>query len=190
MIRYVRRREVLKAGAVLATAAGFGVMSKPSFALPLSLTVVEEVGVPESRRFAAKLKETGYVARTICVDRSLTALLCELDDCRGLVVGLSSDPVAMIAGQLLIERGARSHLQWRHRQHADGHWHHQLHTTTPSVRNQPGSWPQGVAQRLLDALSAEAGQIENSCEAHGCTLARSSPGMLVSWAHEIAWRHS
>lgn len=179
-----KRREFLGAGALGAAAAGFCTLPGSSPAFARQTTIVEESASPESRLFAATLADSGLAGRTIRLDRSLNVLLHELDDPVGLVMGLTSDPAAMIAGQLLVERGARPKLLWRHH-YASGSWHHQTQGASGLLEGSAAAWPVAVAHRLCDTLGGRSAERANVCSSGACDLAAKSPGLLVSWAYEI-----
>ena len=179
-----KRRDFLGAGALGATVAGLGVLPGTAAARARRMIVVEETSSPESRLFAATLAGSGLVGRTIRLDRSLNVLLHELDDADGLIVGLTSDPAAMIAGQLLVERGARSALQWRHH-YEGGRWQHQTEGAARLLEGSAAAWPVAVAHLVSDVIGAKTESRLNSCKSGSCDIAASSPGLLASWVYEI-----
>lgn len=185
----VRRREVLGAGALGAAAAGFGSLPGPARARNRHVTLVEESAIPESRQFASTLANASTAARIIRIDRSLSGLLHELEDSAGLIVGLTSDPAAMIASQLLVERGASPRLVWRHH-YASGRWHHQTEGAPRLLASATIAWPVAVAHEVRDAIDGKPGHHTNACNSGFCSLAPSSPGMLISWAFEIGGTRS
>lgn len=180
----IKRREFLGAGALGATVAGLCVLPGAASARARSVTVIEETASPESRIFAATLAESGVVDRTIRLDRSLNVLLHDLDDVDGLIVGLTSDPAAMIAGQVLVERGARPALQWRHH-YTGGRWQHRTESAARLLEGAAAAWPVAVAHLVRDALGAPTEARLNTCKSGSCGIAASSPGLLASWVYEI-----
>jgi hypothetical protein len=185
----VRRREVLGAGALGAAAAGLGGLSGPASARNRHVTLIEESAVPESQLFASAFADAGMVARIIRIDRSLGGLLHELEEATGLIVGLTSDPAAMIASQLLVERGANPRLVWKHHYEL-GQWRHQTEGAPRLIESTALAWPAAVAHAVRDAIGGKSDRRSNTCNSGTCTLAPSSPGMLVSWAFEIGGRQS
>lgn len=180
----VKRREVLGAGALGAAAAGLGGLSGPASARNRFVTVIEESAVPESRQFASAFADFGTAARIIRIDRSLGGLLHELENTAGLVFGLTSDPAAMIASQLLVERGANPRMVWKHH-YASGRWHHQTESAPRLLEIATHAWPVAVAHEAHDAIGGKPGHPSNTCYSGTCALAPNSPGMLVSWVYEI-----
>lgn len=180
----IKRREFLGAGALGATVAGLGVLPGAASARARRVTVIEETASPESRMFAATLAESGVVGRTIRLDRSLNVLLHGLDDTDGLVVGLTSDPAAMIAGQVLVARGARPALLWRHH-YTGGRWQHRTEGAAQLLQGAAAAWPVAVAHLVRDALGAPTEARLNTCQSGSCDIAASSPGLLASWVYEI-----
>ena len=185
----VRRREVLGAGALGAAAAGLGGLSGPALARNTPATLIEESAVPESRMFASTFADVGLAARVIRIDRSLGGLLHELDEATGLIVGLTSDPAAMIASQLLVERGANPRLVWKHH-YESGKWRHQTEGAPRLLESATLAWPAAVAHAVRDAIGGKSDRRSSTCNSGSCALALSSPGMLVSWAFEIGGRQS
>ncbi|WP_230206928.1 hypothetical protein [Novosphingobium sp. Gsoil 351] len=175
---------MLGAGALGAVAAGLNGLSGPASARNRLVTLVEESAIPESRQFVSAFAASGTTARIIRIDRSLGGLLHELEDTAGLIVGLTSDPVAMIASQLLVERGANPRLTWKH-DYALGQWHHQTEGAPRLLKNATLAWPVAVAHEVRDAIGGKSERRPNTCDSGTCALAPSSPGMLVSWAYEI-----
>lgn len=179
-----KRREFLGAGALGAAVAGLGALPGTAAARARKVTVVEESASPESRLFGATLRESGLVERTVRLNRSLNGLLEQLEETDGLVVGLTSDPAAMIAAQLLIERGARPALLWRH-QYAAGRWQHQTEGAPRLLESAAAAWPAAVAHLVHDAIGEGAASRASTCHSGSCDLAASSPGLLASWVYEI-----
>ena len=185
MVWDVRRRELLGAGAVGAATAGFvGFSSAAASERWRAITLVEESGTPESVQFASAMTAGGRTARIIRVDRSLNGLLVELEESTGLVVGLTSDPAAMIAGQLLVERGARERLWWQHH-YGEGRWRHRTGGARRLLESSTRAWPVAIAHEVRNAVDGKSRPASNTCVSGSCALAASSPGMLVSWAYEI-----
>lgn len=186
----VSRRVVLGAGALGATAAGLATaLSGAASARNRRLTLVEETSVPESRQFAGAIAEAGWGESILRVDRTLNALLHALEQPTGLIVGLTSDPAAMIAGQLLGERGARERLVWQHH-YVGGRWRHSVESAPRLLEAASLAWPVAVAHHFRDTIANNFGANKAAgargiCDSNSCALAPSSPGMLVSWAYEI-----
>lgn len=185
----VRRREVLGAGALGVATAGLVGLSVSASGRNRLVSILEESAVPESRLFASAIADAGMAARTIRIDRSLGGLLYELEEFTGLIVGLTSDPAAMIARQLLVERGASPRLLWKHH-YQSGQWRHQTEGAPHLIESATLAWPAAVAHAVCDAIGGKSERHSNTCNSGTCALARSSPGMLVSWAYEIGGRKS
>lgn len=186
----VSRRAVIGGGAVGLAAAGisFGVSTAAGSARPV--VVIEEGAIPESRQFAEALVNSGAAGRIIRVDRSLNSLLDELTDPEARFAGLTSDPAAMIAAQLLVERGGRPLLQWRHH-YASGRWMHQTAGTPPLLASARSGWPTALAHHVRDTIiGSRASDGPVLCQSGACALAASSPGMLVSWVIEVGDQRS
>jgi hypothetical protein len=185
----VSRRAVLGGGAVGLAAAGisFGVSTAGPPVRPV--VVIEESAIPESRQFAEALVDSGHAARIIRVDRSLNSLLHELTDTNARFAGLTSDPAAMIAAQLLVERGGRPILQWRHH-YASGRWTHQTAGTPPLLASARSGWPTALAHHVRDTIGSPGSDRPVLCQSGACALAASSPGMLVSWVIEAGDQRS
>lgn len=185
----VRRREVLGGAALGIAAAGFGLGKAHAASGLQRVTLVEETSIPESRHFAQAFAEAGHPARIIRIDRSLNGLLDELADAEGLMIGLTSDPAAMIAGQLLAERGAQPRLQWKH-VYQDGRWQHRTHGMSGLLEKTRAAWPGALAHQLRGALAGNHAGDTALCRSGACDLAAGSPGMLVSWAIDVGGRIS
>ncbi|MDB5697598.1 MAG: hypothetical protein JWN69_402 [Alphaproteobacteria bacterium] len=184
------RRDVLSAGA---GAAGVGVIGLAPFAGSAQaaagqpqVRVVAEVGAPESRRFASAFARSKIIA----VSPGLTELLDPLNvdvvagALAGTVVGLTSDPAAMIAEQLLVERGGRPLFRWVHRYEGGG-WRHDVDAAVGALARSGGAWPVALAGIVADKLALASGNPPQTCFSGPCLLARRSPGLLVSWAYEM-----
>lgn len=184
----VSRRGVIGGGAVGLAAAGIG-FAAPATALARNVVVIEESAIPESRQFAETLVDSGDCARLICIDRSLNGLLHELTDTSSRFTGLTSDPAAMIAAQLLLERGGRPLLQWTHH-YASGRWAHQTAGAPALLESSRNGWPTALAHHLRSILGSVATDSPALCHSGACGLAGSSPGMLVSWVIEVGGRVS
>lgn len=185
----IRRRDVLGACAAGAAATGLG-----SFLLRMprahhGVTLVEESAVPESRQFASALAVGGSVDKVIRIDRSLNGLLEELEAPVGMIVGLTSDPAAMIAGMVLSHRGAYSRLLWQHH-YTDSRWVHQTVGEARLLEAAAHDWPVAVAQKLRDAVDGRSEPSANICTSAECSLPDSSPGMLTSWVYELEGHRS
>lgn len=180
----VTRRDLLGVGAMGAATFGLAGLRGPVSDRSGHLTLVVETAVPESRQFADAIAETGWSRRILRIDRSLNGLLDELKEPTGLVAGLTSDPAAMIAGQLLAERGARERLLWQHH-YSGGRWRHSIESAPLLLKGTSVGWPVAVAHHLRDAMTHYPGGARSICHSNECALAAGSPGMLVSWAYEI-----
>lgn len=185
----IRRRQVLGVGALGTAALGLGnfvpLASRPDRAV----TLLEESAVPESRQFASALVDSGFASKVTRIDRSLNGLLEELEAPAGMIIGLTSDPAAMIAGLLLSERGAYSRLLWQHH-YADGRWQHRTGGAPRLLEAATRDWPIAVAHKVRDAVDGRSEQFASTCSSGGCSLPASSPGMLVSWVYELEGRRS
>ena len=185
----VSRRAVIGGGAAGLAAAGisFGVSTAAASARPV--VVIEESAIPESRQFAEALVNSGHAARVVRIDRSLNGLLHELADSEAHFAGLTSDPAAMIAAQLLVERGGRPLLQWKHH-YASGRWTHRTDGTPPLLASARSGWPTALAHHVRDTIGGRGSDGPALCQSGGCALAASSPGMLVSWVIEVGDQRS
>lgn len=180
----ISRRTVLSGGAIGAAAAGLGFGNGALAEQARKLIVVEETEVPESRQFASTFATRGHAAHIIRIDRSLNGLLHELDVTDGLLVGLTSDPVAMIAAQVLVGSGARPLLQWSHH-YRRMRWEHRTDGAPELLARASTGWPTVLAHHMQDALGGGAKGGAPRCESGSCRLDGKSPGMLVSWAFEV-----
>lgn len=178
------RRAVMGGGAVGLASAGMGLGVSTAAAPMRKVVVIEESAIPESRQFAETLINAGDVARVIRIDRSLNGLLHELTDTSSSFAGLTSDPAAMIAAQLLVERGGRPLLTWKHH-YASGRWTHQTAGASVLLQTAHNGWPTALAHRVRDAISSTGSDGLAICRSGSCALAGSSPGMLVSWVIEV-----
>lgn len=185
----VTRRAAMSGGAVGLAAAGAGFAVSPASARAPATIIVEESAVPESRQFAEAFANAGHSARIVSVDRSLNGLLHELDasDCR--FAGLTSDPAAMIAAQLLLERGGRPVLRWTHYYGGRG-WTHTTAGAPSLLRQASNGWPTALAHHVRDMFDAPEGNAMYACRSRSCGLPASSPGMLVSWVIEVGVNRS
>ena len=180
----LRRRDVLGAGALGTAAVGLGTLARSEPGRSRTVTLVEESGVPESRQFASALIDSGFAGEVIRIDQSLNGLLHELDATTGTIIGMTSDPVAMIAGQLLGERGALARQFWQHH-FAGGRWRHRTEGSVRLIENTTHAWPVAVAQQLQSAIDNSSPQVSHDCTSGPCALLARSPGMLVSWVYEF-----
>jgi hypothetical protein len=185
----VRRRDVLGAGALGTAVVGLGSLPQLASTSNRTVTLVEESGVPESRQFASALVDSGFAGKVIHIDRSLNGLLEELETTSGIVIGLTSDPAAMIAGQLLGERGASPQHLWQHH-YAGGRWRHQTEGAPRLIEATTYAWPVAIAQQLQSVISGKPAQVSTTCNSGICGLLASSPGMLVSWVFEFKGHQS
>lgn len=178
---YIRREVfgVFGAGALGALGLGPLVGGARAEAAP-RLTVVAETGAPESRRFATALAS----AELLAVSPAMTELLGGIGAGADAVVGLTSDPTAMVARQLLLERRARPIFRWVHR-YESGEWHHDIDAAAGPLSGSGSGWPAALAAIVGRRLGA-AGSDRVSCASGPCPLARRSSGLLVSWAFETA----
>ncbi len=180
----LKRRDVLGAGALGTAAVGLGALARSEPGRSRTVTLVEESGVPESRQFASALIDNGFAGEVIRIDPSLNGLLYELEATTGTIIGMTSDPVAMIAGQLLGERGAHARQFWQHH-FAGGRWRHRTEGSVRQIENTTHAWPVAVAHQLQSAIGNRSPQVSNDCTSGSCALLASSPGMLVSWVYEF-----
>ena len=175
---------MLGAGVLGTAAVGLGSLPQLGSSPNRTVTLVEESGVPESRQFASALVDSGFAGNVIRIDRSLNGLLQELEAVGGTVIGLTSDPAAMIAGQLLGERGARPRYFWQHH-YTGGRWHHRTDGIARLIESTTHAWPVAIAQQLQAAIGSTSSQASNTCTSGVCALLSNSPGMLVSWVYEF-----
>lgn len=184
-----KRRQVL-AGSVLGMGAvGIGGVSMIGLKRGAALTLVQELSVPESAKFAAALERTERIEAIVHVGSTLNELLQDFHPRQGVVLGLTSDPVAMIAGQLLSEAGGRQVAEGRH-SYLSGRWQHQINGASRLLRKSSIGWPASVAMQMLDAVSQRTTKTASNCLSGPCVLAKESPGMLVSWAYELGGNQS
>jgi hypothetical protein len=183
------RRDVLGAGAGAAGASVIGLGSFAGSAAAAAsqrpVRVVAEAGAPESRRFASAFAGSQIIA----VSPNLTELLDALNvdtsgGLSGTIAGLTSDPAAMIAEQLLLERGGRPLFRWVHRYEAGG-WRHDVGAAPGALAQAGAAWPATLARLVGETLTVRTDQAPQSCFSGPCVLARRSPGLLVSWAFEM-----
>lgn len=184
----VSRRRVIGGGAVGLATVGIG-FGTPATAHARNVVVIEESAIPESRQFAETLIDSGDCARLVRIDRSLNGLLHELTDSSSRFAGLTSDPAAMIAAQLLVERGGRPLLQWKHH-YASGRWTHQTAGAPALLGASRSGWPTALAHHVRNTLGSVNEDEPALCRSGACALAGSSPGMLVSWVIEVGDRVS
>lgn len=175
------RRQALGAGAGL---AAFSLLWRPGGYRPSPLLVVEQSPVRESRHFTATLVGRGRVFQTLAIGHGMDELLHNLEGRQGLVAGLTSDPAAMIAAQLLVEAGARQLLWWRHFYERGGWWH-SAQGKGQLLAQSRDAWPAAVAHQLADMIDGRNEARAEPCRSGACGLPASSPGMLVSWAYEM-----
>lgn len=186
------RRQILGAGAAGAGVIGASVIGAgaigfaPGIAAAASLgtegrstSVIAEAAAPESRRFAAAF----VGADLLSVGSTMIELLGEFAADAQVVIGLTSDPVAMIAGQRLVERGGRRLFQWNHR-FEDGGWLHQLDGPADGLAGSGAKWPVALASIVAGRLTTSSAELR-SCASGECLLARRSPGLLVSFAFDM-----
>lgn len=183
------RRAVMGSGAIGLAAAGIGLGTSEAKASNAKLIVVEESAIPESRQFAEAFVAAGHSARVIRIDRSLVGLLHELEETECRFAGLTSDPAAMIASQLLVERGGRPLLTSTHH-YGSGRWTHQTANAPGLLRRASSGWPTALAHHVRDSLAGEEEGAATACRSGACGLPRSSPGMLVAWVIEMGGRLS
>jgi hypothetical protein len=180
----VSRRAVMSGGALGAAVAGLGIGRGATAQANHKIIVLEETAVPESRLFTETFINSGYAAQVIRIDRSLNGLLHELEAIGGILLGLTSDPAAMIAEQLLVGSGARPLLQWTH-QYRRMRWEHRTEGTSALLSRASTGWPTVLAHHIQDALGGNRQDAKLQCESGSCRLDGKSPGMLVSWAFEV-----
>lgn len=186
----VSRRTVMSGGAVGAAVAGLGIGRSALAQRPRKIIVIEETHVPESRLFAETFTNLGRAAQVVRIDRSFNGLLHELEAVEGVLVGLTSDPAAMIAEQILVAGGARPLLQWTH-QYRKLRWEHKTVGAPTLLARASVGWPSVLAYHMQDALVGDRQDAELRCQSGGhCGLDGKSPGMLVSWAFEVGVQQS
>ena len=180
----VSRRSVMRGSALGAAVAGLGIGHCVSAKTMRKIIVVEETDVSESRVFADTLVNSGCVTQVVRIDRSLNALLQGLEATDGLLVGLTSDPAALIAEQILVRSGARPLLNWTH-QYRDMRWEHLTQGAPELLAQASVGWPTVLAHQMQDALVGDRQESALKCASRRCGLDVKSPGMLVSWAFEV-----
>ena len=185
----VSRRTVMSGGAVGAAVVGLGIGRSAWAKRPIKTIVIEEAEVPESRLFAETFVNSGRAAKIIRIDRSLNGLLHELAIAEGVLVGLTSDPAAMIAEQILVADGARPLLHWTHH-YRKMRWEHRTEGAPALLARASTGWPTVLAHHMQDALFGDRQTAELRCESGHCSLDGKSPGMLVSWAFEVGVQQS
>lgn len=150
---------------------------------PDKYKVLVETSSPESRKFAAALAG----AQLTAVDPTLTDLLQTLaDQGPGRVIGLTSDPVAMIGQQLLGERGGRLLFRWVH-SYARGQWWHAMDEPASLLAGTGTNWPVTLAQHVEARIGGVFNAVgADQCSSGSCRLHRSSPGLLVCWAIDMS----
>lgn len=181
------RRQILGAGAAGAGvigAATIGLAPGIASAAPLAreglgARVIAEAAAPESRRFAAAFAG----AELLSVSPAMVELLGEFANDARLVVGLTSDPVAMIAEQRLAERGGGRLFHWTHR-YQDGGWQHRIDQVADGLAGSGARWPVALAALVAERLTMVAAE-PRTCASGECLLARRSPGLLVSFAFDM-----
>lgn len=182
--RGFNRRDVLGAGAAGAGVVGLGPLAASASATAVEAPaswVVAEIVAPESRRFATAFGGARLMPVSSAMGELFDGLSGALPE---VVVGLTSDPVAMVAEQLLAERGARGIFRWVHR-YQNGGWHHQIDAAPAALAGSGATWPAALARLVAARLGADAAPGQAlSCGSGACVLARRSPGLLVSWAFQ------
>ncbi|MCW1384349.1 hypothetical protein OLX02_16125 [Novosphingobium sp. KCTC 2891] len=185
----VSRRTVMSGGAVGAAVAGLGIGRSALAKRPLKIIVIEEAEVPESRLYAETFVNSGRAAKVIRIDRTLNGLLHELVIGEGVLVGLTSDPAAMIAEQVLLADGARPLLKWAHH-YRKMRWEHRTDGAPALLARASTGWPTVLANHMQDALGGSRQAPDLRCQSGHCGLDGKSPGMLVSWAFEVGVQQS
>jgi len=174
------RRAVVGGGAVGLVVAGATFSVSPISARVPKMIILEESAIPESRQFARALVNAGHLVRVIPIDRSLNGLFHDMEGTDCCFVGLTSDPAAMIATQLLVERGGHPLLQWTHH-YAARSWSHKTAGAPALLSRARSSWPTALAHHVRDNLVGPRRDELAACRSNACGLPDSSPGMLVSW---------
>ncbi len=175
------RRALLKASVVAGAVIGLPLLSRRSRE-PVDrrrLLVVAEATLPESARFAAAFGDTQRLA----VGTGMTEVLDAFDPSSiGVVLGLTSDPIAMIAEQIAVEHGGQSILRWVHRYNS-GIWRHEVDTAPLLLSRSGALWPLASAELVKGRLAEPtvAGDIISCCSGPA-TLGPHSSAFVVSWA--------
>lgn len=176
------RRAVLRggvAGAAVLCLYG-GTSSTRAQGAVVAPSVFVESAIGESRRFAAAHRGAGLHV----VDSELNGLVGRSLP-GGIVVGLTSHPVAMIAEQLLREAGGEPLFRWSHR-HEDGGWQHELDADGVRLEAARAMWPDALAGLVDDRLRGigTASTAGRYCSG-ACALSPRSPSVLVSWGFNM-----
>jgi hypothetical protein len=180
----LKRRELLGVGLVTAGLAGVaGLRAGQGRNEPI--WVVRQPDVPESIRFSDALAAEASTAGSLEVGPGLDELFENWPGGEGVVAGLTSDPVAMIARQLLVEAGATPVLRWDH-SFAAGRWTHRISGRSGLAGVSQLTWPAVAAMRLSDEIVGRAaGPLDSGCASDLCGLSARSPGFLVTWAFRL-----
>lgn len=186
MAAVLMRRELLGAGVFCAGLVGASRFRSGSAADEEAVLVVSQPRVEESERFAASLISSSQKSLALDVGSGLDELLGDWPRGARVIAGLTSDPAAMIAAQLLIESGAEPLLRWEHSYEA-GRWTHRI-GAAPGLGALPQyTWPAVVAQKVRDELDGHKSSPRRAaCISGECALASNSPGLLVTWAFRLA----
>lgn len=180
----ISRRAAMFGTAAGLVGAGITIRSTSVKARTPKLVIIEESSIPESRQFCEALMEGDHHAEIVRIDRSLNGLLDQLSDSSACFVGLTSDPAAMIASQLLLERGGQPHLEGKHL-YTQGRWMHHTNGTSSLLERASNGWPTALAFHIRDLMDGSINDHTAECRSGACNLAASSPGALVSWAIEV-----
>jgi hypothetical protein len=185
----VGRRSVL--GGCVA-GAGIAALGSTAAAQPLSAAdsgvarVCAELAGPESKAFAMAFGGHSVFG----IEPTMNNLLTELGAApSGLFAGLTSDPVAMVAEQLLVAAGGHPLWRWVHRYEA-GAWQHRIDfggsdADLGALRSAGNNWPQQVARLARARLQGTVAGAEIECCSGPAPLPARSPGLLVSWAIDV-----
>lgn len=180
----MKRREFLKLGAACSAVSLFPVHG---FAAPYrAATVLVERGRPESEAFAAALPARDVVY----IGSGLSEIVSYLSSEKpALLIGLTTDPAAMIVEQLMREQGAKRLYQGLHRYHHNAVMHEMTGSTAALLRTIPvvqaggGIWAAELG-RQMSAIPLSGEACNRRCVTTRVSLPRKGPGYFVSWA----WR--
>lgn len=179
----MKRREFLKLSAACSAVSLF---PANGFAAPYrTATVLVEKGQPESAAFAAALS-----ARDVIEVDGLSDIVSYLSsETPALLIGLTTDPAAMIVEQLMREQRAKRIYQGQHRYQRRAVSHEMTASTAALLRTLPalqaggGMWAAELGQRL-SAIPLSGEVCHRRCVTTRAALPRKGLGYFVSWA----WR--
>lgn len=182
----LERRELLGAGIFGAAMVGVSGLPRNGVETPAPLLIVTQPSVPESGRFAAALAAASNSPLALAVGTGLDELLGDWTERRGIIAGLTSDPAAMIADQLLLEAGAEPLLRWEH-SYEMGRWSHRVDGDPGLLTASHHAWPAIVAQHVHELLDQKPARRDRSaCFSGYCPLDSGSPGLLITWTYRLA----